>query len=247
MSTRLLITAAYRLGRAVTFACALLAGIGAVTAHAGVQAPWWRVSSTAAPTFLRPGDKEDVVFASASNLGDANAPGGKAKITISDKLPHGLTPTSRELVSSVDGQQGSCEPLPALRCSFSGDVQPYVRLGVRITVEVATDMTPGEVSNEVEVEGGEAPRATLSQPLTVAKRRRHLGCRTSNWRRKTKPADAKGKLARTRFSSPRLSTSIRRSNEAVEASTIGSGAAEEPAFQSAARPHRRPAGDAAVL
>ncbi len=154
--------------RAVPVACALLGILGAGAAEAQVQGPWWRISSNAAPTFLRPGDSEDLVFASASNIGDGDAPGGKQTITITDKLPDGLTPTSIKLISSAAGEEGVCDPLPALRCTFSDDVSPYVRIEARITVKVASDLSPGELANVVEVEGGETPRATRTQLLKIA-------------------------------------------------------------------------------
>ena len=137
-------------------------------ALAQAQAPWWRLSSTSAPTYLRPGDKEDVIVAAATNLGDADANGTKAAITITDTLPPGLTAKSIQLVSSVEDQQGICETPPALRCSFSKDVQPYARLEARITVEVANSLPPGTVENEMEIEGGEAPGTSLHRPLKIA-------------------------------------------------------------------------------
>ena len=141
--------------------------LSATPASAVTQGAWWHLSSSAAPTYLRPGDKEDVVFVGASNLGYADANGSKAPITITDKLPAGLSAKAIELISSVEHQEGSCEALPVLRCTFSKDVQPYVRLEVRITVEVQEGLAEGPLENEVKIEGGEAPTTSGNEPLKI--------------------------------------------------------------------------------
>ena len=153
-------------------------GLAAAPALGAGQAPWWRLSSTSAPTILRPGDTQDLIIASASNLGDADANGSEAPITITSKLPPGLTAKAIRLASSVEHQEGTCEPLPALRCRFSKDVQPFVRLEMRITVEVTTSIAPTTASSEAEIEGGEAPSATLTQPLKIATQGTSFGVNT---------------------------------------------------------------------
>ena len=152
------------LGGALT---GILATIGLGSASALAQAPWWRLSSSSAPTILRPGDKEDFVFAAVSNLGDATATGSKAPIVVTDRLPQGLTAKAVGLISS-EHEEGTCEPLPALRCSFPKDVPPYARLEVRVTVEVSSGLPAGAVENQVQVTGGETPAASLSRPLKIA-------------------------------------------------------------------------------
>ena len=145
-----------------------ISGLATSPALAQVQAPWWHMSSSSAPTNLRPGGTEDVVLAAASNLGDATAHGSAVPITISDTLPPGLTAKAIQLVSSLEHEEGTCEPLPALRCSFPKDVPPYGRLELRITVEVASGLPTGEIANHVEIEGGEAPATSLGRPLKIA-------------------------------------------------------------------------------
>jgi hypothetical protein len=151
------------------------AGGGVSFASADAPAPWWRVSSSSAPSYLRPGDTEDVVFAAVSNLGDADADGAKAPITITETLPPGLSAKAIRLVSSAEHQEGSCEPLPALRCTFAKTVQPYVRLEVRVTVEVAANLAVGQVMNQIKVEGGDAATASLNRPLNIATARTPFG------------------------------------------------------------------------
>ena len=155
-----------------------LSALGASPAPGATQAPWWRLSSTSAPTFLRPGDPQDVIFASASNLGDADANGASAPITITSKLPPGITAKAVRLVSSFEHQEGTCEPLPTLRCSFSKNVPPFVRLDLRITVEVANTIAFGTANSETEIEGGEAANARLSQPLKVVDEATPFGVQT---------------------------------------------------------------------
>ncbi len=157
-----------RLALAVAVVAAVAQLLVAGSASAQVQGAWWRLSSNSAPTSLRPGDKEDVVVGAASDVGDVDANGGKAPITITDNLPAGLTAKKVQLVSSHDSEAGTCDALPTIRCSFDKDVQSYVQLEVRVTVEVAENLPEGEIQNELRVEGGEAPSASRTQPLTVA-------------------------------------------------------------------------------
>ena len=125
--------------------------------------------STSAPTNLRPGQKEDVVFAAVSNAGDAVATGSKTPVTVTDALPAGLTAKAVKLVSSARSEEGVCEPLPALKCSFAKDVAPYVRLEMAVTVEVA-EHAPARAAHEHRqaVTGAGTPEASSSEPLTVA-------------------------------------------------------------------------------
>ena len=150
-------------------ATALLALVMNASA-AAAAAPWWRLSSRAAPTYLQQGDKEAVVVIAASNLGDAEA-AGATQITLSDSLPPGIVakeaPTGKASFSNEELRDGqmTCEPLPALKCTYTNNVEPYERLEVRIPVEVAADASTG--ANNVTVEGGGAAPASLSEPLVV--------------------------------------------------------------------------------
>ncbi len=173
MSRRGLFRPALPLGPAarLLLGLALLAGLQAsllvasASASAAGGASWWRLSSSSAPTLLRPGEKESVVIAAVSNLGYTATAG---TVTVSDKLPSGLTPKAVKLIASVHHQEGVCEALPAVRCTFSQPVPPYGRLEVRVTVEVAGGLKAGPLENQVAVEGGEAAAATLTRPLKVA-------------------------------------------------------------------------------
>ena len=146
----------------------LVEALTACSTAAAISASWWQLSSNSAPTFLRPGDTQDVVFAAAGNLGDSVASGSKKPITISDKLPAGLTPRAVKLVASTEHREGVCAPLPALRCSFAQDVAPYVRLEMRISVEVGASLPAGQLQNTIEIEGGETSPMSAADPLKVA-------------------------------------------------------------------------------
>ncbi len=173
--------------------------------------PWWRLSSSSAPTDLQPGDAEDIIIAGASNVGDADADGGTAPITMTDKLPAQLIPKAVRLISSIGQQAGTCEPLPALRCTFTGAVAPFGRLEMRITVEVAS--TPsGPLQNEIEIGGGEASKASLNRPLTVANQATPFGAQTVE----LAPENAGGSLDTHAGSHPFQLTTALAFNETLE-------------------------------
>ncbi len=146
-----------------------LAALALTSAQALAQpvTPWWRLSSNAAPTYLNPGDKEDVIFASAANLGDADADGGAQPITLSDTLPAGISAKAIKLVSSEEHEEGTCQALPVLSCTFERDVPPYVQLELRITVEVAPGLPAGELENEIHLQGGGAESSSLKGALKI--------------------------------------------------------------------------------
>ena len=160
---------------------------------------WWRLSSSSAPTDLQPGDTEDIIIAGASNVGDADADGGSAPITMTDKLPARLIPKAVRLISSIGQQAGTCEPLPALRCSFTGAVAPFGRLEVRITVEVAS--TPsGPLQNEIEIGGGEAASSVAQQAADRSRTTRPRSARRrSNSHQKMKADRSTRRPARIPF------------------------------------------------
>jgi hypothetical protein len=133
----------------------------AAPAFATGPAPWWHLDSSAAPTNIKPGDKEDKIIVTATNLGDAPVTGSKHSITISDTLPKGLKPTS---VSGVTGRfqtpplgHMTCAPVTGastVSCTFSETLLPFELLEVTITVEVSSEVVTGE-QNQATVNGGE--------------------------------------------------------------------------------------------
>jgi uncharacterized repeat protein (TIGR01451 family) len=149
---------------------ALAAGGLAVCAFAPAalaEAPRWQLDSRAAPTYLTPGSEAQIQVA-ALNLGDADANG---PITMTDHLPTGLTVVKTSFVTAThtlpSASEASCLPLPETSCTWkSPALPPYERLEMRIIVHVSEGFPEGE-ENQVAVEGGNAPSATLRQPIIV--------------------------------------------------------------------------------
>jgi hypothetical protein len=142
------------------------------------QAPWWRLDSSATPTNLPPGGEGKIVV-TALNLGDAEASGTTTPVTITDKLPAGLTATAVEGQAGPIGFRGALEcstPAGTLSCTFSGALPPYEQLEVQVTVEVGSEAEAhsGE-PNEVTIEGGGAPSASLRQPVTISGKQTPFG------------------------------------------------------------------------
>ena len=82
-------------------ACAVVWRVcGVAPAFAEGEAPWWHVVAQRAPTNLPPGGDGQVVVA-ATNLGDGEADGSAAPITVSDKLPPGI------VAIGISGQVGT--------------------------------------------------------------------------------------------------------------------------------------------
>jgi hypothetical protein len=166
------------LGSAISARRALLALLAAGlalslagAAPAFAEAPLWRVTNEAVPSYLPPGGEGEIVVA-VSNLGDATVNGAKAPVTITDTLPPGLKATA--LIGSIKGEsEAKCTtgepPTPPLSCTFGGTLNPYER--VAVTVKVKVEEPPGTVTslpNEVTVEGGGAPRTSSTQQITVS-------------------------------------------------------------------------------
>jgi hypothetical protein len=150
--------------------------VGAAPALGAEGTPWWRLESNSAPTYLRPGDSEDIVVVTASNLGDGTIDGSPHKVKITDTLPAGLTPTAivgYMGLRTAEGRSGQMDcKLETLSCEYGEDLVPYERLEVLITVKVETPPGTSTLTNEAKVEGGEGPTgepkpASVAQSLKV--------------------------------------------------------------------------------
>ncbi|HTZ64253.1 MAG TPA: hypothetical protein VMB51_09120, partial [Solirubrobacteraceae bacterium] len=135
-------------------------------------APFWRLSSRAAPSNLAP-DTTGLLAVVAEDLGDAGVKGDSSHVKISDSLPAGLAlsggaaavrarrsyPISGEAeeaafwsCQSQDEQQVSCES--------SLDIPPYEALELLIPVTVSEPAgTVTTLQNTVNVQGGLAEEA----------------------------------------------------------------------------------------
>lgn len=137
-------------------------GVGVAWAS-GAQMPWWGLSVSSAPAFLRPGDGEDVLYVSASDLGDAPTSG---PVTITDSLPLGMTAKRVQLIA--EHEKLACEPLPVLSCTYPRSVLPYERIEMAIFIEVAPSLSLGQVEDAARIQGGGAAEVSHEQFLTVS-------------------------------------------------------------------------------
>ena len=135
--------------------------------------PRWQLTSSAAPTNLPPGGEGQIAVA-ATNLGDAPVNASTTPVTITDKLPRGVTATAipaypSTYVGWLKHEMRCSLPAPSLvSCTWTGPepLPPYETLEVRVAVKVAEGAQFGE-ENEATITGGEAPSASIKQPVTV--------------------------------------------------------------------------------
>jgi hypothetical protein len=127
--------------------------------------PWWGLSTSAAPSNLPTGGEGHLIVV-AANHGNGVAKGSTAPITLTDTLPAGLKATKVFAIDGTGSHFLTCQPLPALSCTYPHDLQPYER--VQMTISVKVEGAPGHPVNEVHVTGGGATAAGGSQALTVS-------------------------------------------------------------------------------
>jgi hypothetical protein len=153
--------------------CALIAGIGA-NAAAASESPHWGLVTRLAPTHLAPGAQGEVVGVLV-NLGDAPVLATELNpVTITDVLPAGLKATGplegyatrgdNEESHAEDHLKG-CTAAPVLSCKYVGRLDPFIAIEVRVRVEA--DGPTGELSNELKVEGANAPAKSIARPVKV--------------------------------------------------------------------------------
>ncbi len=155
------------------------------SAFAAGQA-FWKVSSRTAPTVLPLAGEplqgeadegirgEGMLVVSASNLGEVNIDAQSEPVTITDELPAGLEATrvrgftGRGVVGAYGDQlELECETQPAqAKCTFSGELPPFVQLELQITVKTTTT-SPSEPAGRVSVSGGQLEQTTLAQPVRI--------------------------------------------------------------------------------
>jgi len=168
---------------ALTVAGALVLAASPVSdAIAGT--PRWSLESRAAPSYLLPG-REGKIIAIATNLGNAAINASNRPLSITDKLPSGLTVPADALQRQVGGLEGELWESGGhagheieLECQIDGSarkevscnstdelvaITPYHRLQLEIPVEVAADASSGE-QNTLSITGGEAVAETGQAP-----------------------------------------------------------------------------------
>jgi hypothetical protein len=154
--------------------------LGVTTASAEVRcstcSTWWHIDAGSIPTNLPPGGEGQISLV-AQNLGDAVP---DAQVTVTDKLPAGLTARSVTFTTSVFGPELAkifggifCTLATSeVSCSLPQEaaeegIHSYSTLELHITVSVAADAQSGEV-NQASVAGGGAKTAVVNAPLTVS-------------------------------------------------------------------------------
>jgi hypothetical protein len=163
---------------------ALMAAVG--TTQALALAPHWKIVARSAPSYLQPGVDGEITLL-VVNLGDAPVTATPLDpIVITDHLPAAdHLPAGVEAIAAMKGQADvgtekepinpplECEPLPEprseLRCKFTHAVPSFISLELKIPVRATRTISPGEKeSNEVTVEGANAPSQTTSDPLSTS-------------------------------------------------------------------------------
>jgi hypothetical protein len=154
----------------------------ATSASAETTGPVWKILSVSTPTNFKAGDStgDDSFLVTATNVGGASTDG--SPITISDSLPPELTVTEvfgtdayKDAVGHAERERGtpherpggmSCSTSPVPNCTRSTRVDPGDTLFVTISVDVASNVSPG-VPNVVTVSGGGAASVSVSDPVSI--------------------------------------------------------------------------------
>jgi hypothetical protein len=168
----------------VAIALVLAAGAPAAFAEEALpEAPWWHVNVGSRPTYLAPGGEGTIVVL-ATNLGDGQVNGESVPVTLTDKLPAGMSAISAQFESKSAYNQGSLEGACSVSspqtvvCSDPGDLSTYTRLEVDIKVKLEATVPEGKIFDGVSVSGGETPPVSVSDPLTVSDSKTPFGIET---------------------------------------------------------------------
>jgi hypothetical protein len=192
-----------RVPQVVTRSGAVLARVALVVlavtlmaaAPAVAEGPHWQLSVTPVPTHLPPGGEGQIVVL-AWNLGGE---GEGAPVTITDNLPTGVTATSIHTVTTFAGnglpEVMSCSVAPVPTCTWSKAIAPF---GEDLTPDGMLEMTikvkvagpPRTAVDEARIEGGEAPSASIRQPMVVSSSEAPFGFERYEFR----PENADGSL-----------------------------------------------------
>ncbi len=155
---------------ALVFACLVgVVGVG----QAWAAEPWWHVNTISAPSSV-PGGEGRLVL-EVSNLGDKYVNGPESPVTVVDELPAGVTATHVYGEEDYNGHAGEGNTTKATHCTitgqlvtcvYTGELLPYERMMIAITVEVAPGTGTG--LSVVSVTGGGAPPVTVRRALALS-------------------------------------------------------------------------------
>jgi hypothetical protein len=162
----------------VAMTLAAVAGAGQAAAAPCVDSPeqecmpWWRLNTISSPASVSGGEGQ--VMLEARDMGDAMVNSLEYPVTITDKLPVGVTPVETRLAGDLFQLSEFTVPSFA-SCSISGQtvtctyggfpLLAYERIGIGIDVQVAAGKGTG--TNEVSISGGGAPSMISRRPLAL--------------------------------------------------------------------------------
>jgi len=170
--------------RTITITAAFLLTVVALASGASsvsATEPWLHLTSGSRPTNLAPESEGEIVL-NAENMGNASIDGAETPVTLTDKLPSGLEALAVEghsFQSPNFDTPMSCS-LSKLTCVYSVEpveahgsnpgehpLGPYQQLEMRIKVRVLPGASSSE-ANQLSVNGGGAPPATVSRALKIS-------------------------------------------------------------------------------
>ncbi len=120
--------------------------------------------SEATLTELAHGAEGGKVILSAENLGDGEVNGASTPVTVSDRLPPGVSATSIEGTAEKNERKPLKCSIASVSCSYPGTLTPYETL--QVVVSVAAAQVPGE-DGEARVTGGGAAAVSSRQRLRI--------------------------------------------------------------------------------
>ena len=159
----------------VFLAIVSLLGSLAATPASAEESPRWQFSVTPVPTHLPPGGEGRIILLAW----DLGAEGEGTPVTITDDLPPGVIATSIHGATEMAGENfpESTEPMrcvlaPVPTCTWSKATslvgESLTAYGtLRVTIDVKVEGPPRTVTDEAQIEGGEASSDVISQPLSV--------------------------------------------------------------------------------
>lgn len=170
--------------RALALLSFSLAATLATSAPAFAAGPRWQFSARTLPTHLAPEangvEGKGEINLVAWNLGGPAAAGEGVPVTITDNLPQGLTATAIQAWTSLgtaptllEPMQCSSLPTQTPTCTWSKALAPHheslTSYGyIEVRIQVGVKGPARTLTNEARVEGGEAPAAAASEPVTVS-------------------------------------------------------------------------------
>lgn len=120
-------------------------------------------------TQVSEGRSDGKVIFTVANMGNAEASGATAPVTVADALPANLKAVGILGLAGTHNT-GTAHPLSCtlatLSCTYSGTLPPYEQMEVTVDVNASGASNTGE-ANEVSVSGGNAKPDTFSRPVQV--------------------------------------------------------------------------------